>query len=76
MSGASVPPLSPCVRICVMDASRQFCTGCRRTLGEIARWWGMRDDEKRAVLAALPQRRVGGDHDELPRDPREPRRPG
>lgn len=50
------PPLSPCVRVCVMDAARRYCTGCRRTLSEIARWWTMRDDEKRAVLAALPAR--------------------
>ena len=51
------PPMSPCVHVCVMDADRRFCTGCRRTLDEIARWWGMTDDQKRAVLAALPTRR-------------------
>jgi len=51
------PPMSPCIRVCVMDVERRFCTGCRRTIDEIARWWGMTDDQKRAVLAALPERR-------------------
>jgi predicted Fe-S protein YdhL (DUF1289 family) len=53
------PPLSPCIRVCVLDEARRTCTGCRRTVGEIARWWSMRDDEKRAVLAALPDRGAG-----------------
>ncbi len=55
-AGRSGPPLSPCVRVCVMDDERRHCIGCRRTLSEIARWWTMRDDEKRAVLAQLPAR--------------------
>lgn len=49
----AAPPLSPCVRICVLDASRRSCTGCGRTVDEIARWWNMSDTEKRAVLARL-----------------------
>jgi predicted Fe-S protein YdhL (DUF1289 family) len=51
--------LSPCTKVCAMDAEGHYCLGCRRTLDEIARWWSMRDDEKRAVLAALPQRAAG-----------------
>ena len=51
------PPMSPCIHVCLMDEERRFCTGCRRTGDEIARWWGMTDDQKRAVLAALPARR-------------------
>lgn len=54
------PPLSPCIKVCAMDAAREFCLGCRRTLSEIAHWWSMGDDEKRAVLASLPSR-VGRD---------------
>ena len=50
------PPLSPCIRICVVDGERGLCTGCLRTMDEIALWWAMADDEKRAVLAALPGR--------------------
>lgn len=52
----SLPPLSPCVKVCVVDRDRGLCSGCGRTLAEIAGWWTMRDDEKRAVLAALPGR--------------------
>lgn len=53
-----LPPLSPCIRVCVMDADDRHCTGCRRTRHEIATWMAMGDDEKRAVLAALPMRVV------------------
>jgi predicted Fe-S protein YdhL (DUF1289 family) len=51
------PPMSPCTKVCVLDAAQRQCTGCARTVDEIARWWSMRDDEKRTVLAQLPQRR-------------------
>ena len=30
-------PISPCMNVCVLDADR-CCTGCGRTVGEIARW--------------------------------------
>lgn len=50
------PPLSPCVRICKMDGPSGFCIGCRRTLAEIAAWFTLRDDQKRVVLADLPNR--------------------
>lgn len=50
------PVPSPCISLCVMDGQRRYCQGCRRTLGEIAAWRGLSDDEKRAVLAQLPTR--------------------
>ncbi len=50
------PPMSPCVRVCVMDAARRYCTGCRRTLEEIANWWSLSEEAKRAVLTDLPSR--------------------
>jgi uncharacterized protein len=53
------PPASPCVLVCRMDAAGRWCLGCARTRDEISRWWAMPDDEKRAVLAALPSRRGG-----------------
>lgn len=47
---------SPCISVCVLDADGVMCTGCFRTLDEIAAW-GMLDAEaKRRVLAALPAR--------------------
>jgi predicted Fe-S protein YdhL (DUF1289 family) len=41
-----------------MDAGSGLCEGCFRTLDEIAHWGLYDDGEKRAVLAALPARRV------------------
>jgi hypothetical protein len=29
---------SPCKDICKLDASASICTGCGRTIGEIAEW--------------------------------------
>jgi predicted Fe-S protein YdhL (DUF1289 family) len=40
-----------------MDEDNRYCLGCRRTLGEIARWGEMSDTEREAVLAQLPARR-------------------
>ena len=48
---------SPCTKVCVMDADSRYCMGCKRTLGEIARWGEMGDAERAAVVAQLPARR-------------------
>jgi hypothetical protein len=48
---------SPCIKICVLDEEDRYCLGCKRTLGEIARWGEMNDAERNAVLAQLPARR-------------------
>ena len=47
---------SPCTKVCVMDAENRYCLGCRRTLGEIARWGEMSGAEQAAVLAQLAGR--------------------
>lgn len=47
---------SPCIKVCVMNPQTGYCRGCRRTLGEIARWSEMSDAEREAVLAELPTR--------------------
>ncbi|PHR20298.1 MAG: DUF1289 domain-containing protein [Sphingopyxis sp.] len=31
-------PISPCKDICALDASGSVCTGCGRTVAEIAEW--------------------------------------
>ena len=49
--------ISPCNKVCVMDAEGRYCLGCARTLDEIARWGEMSDAERNAVLAQLPARR-------------------
>lgn len=47
---------SPCVKVCQMDPAHGLCTGCLRTLDEIARWAGMSDAERERVLRELPLR--------------------
>ncbi len=56
--GSSEPVASPCISVCVMDASGGLCIGCFRTLDEIAAWSVLDAGAKRAVLAALPARRA------------------
>ncbi len=50
------PPLSPCVKICVVDPDSGLCIGCGRTVAEIAMWGELADDQRRAVMAGLEQR--------------------
>ena len=50
---------SPCTEVCEMDAVSGFCRGCLRTLDEITAWSALDADAKKAVLAALPARRLG-----------------
>ena len=47
---------SPCVRVCVMHPVERLCTGCLRTIEEIASWSKMTPDEREAVMAELPDR--------------------
>ncbi|MBE0453853.1 DUF1289 domain-containing protein [Roseovarius autotrophicus] len=47
---------SPCVRICVVHPEARICTGCLRSIDEISRWSKMNNDERRAVMTALPDR--------------------
>lgn len=49
--------LSPCINVCTMDPATDLCAGCGRTLREIARWGGMSDTEREAVMRELPARR-------------------
>jgi len=56
-AGITAPVASPCVSICAMDASSGLCTGCLRTIDEIAGWSRFSDDEKRAVWRLISERR-------------------
>ncbi|GHG93262.1 DUF1289 domain-containing protein [Pseudodonghicola xiamenensis] len=47
---------SPCVKICLIHPTERICTGCFRTLEEIAGWSGMTAEERHAIMAALPDR--------------------
>jgi predicted Fe-S protein YdhL (DUF1289 family) len=49
---------TPCLGICLMNPADGLCAGCARSLDEIARWSTMSDAERRAIMDALPDRRV------------------
>ena len=49
---------SPCVSVCVLDASGRTCIGCFRTLDEIAAWGTLDSDAKRRIVAELPARKA------------------
>jgi uncharacterized protein len=51
-------PVSPCNKICILDSAGNLCTGCYRTLDEIAKWSEFSASEKNAVLALLAERRA------------------
>jgi uncharacterized protein len=47
---------SPCIDICDLDKTGQYCVGCGRSLGEIASWRTASDNERRAITQKLPER--------------------
>lgn len=49
-------PDSPCVGICAVNPQTQLCSGCFRSLDEIAQWWNYAPAQKRAVLLETEQR--------------------
>lgn len=49
--------LSPCIKICVIDRQRGLCTGCLRTLDEIAAWSRLTPEARRRIMDDLPARR-------------------
>lgn len=63
---------SPCTNVCRMNPALGWCSGCWRTIAEIASWSTLSDDDKRRVWAELPARRAAhapetGDHEPLRR---------
>lgn len=50
------PIVTPCIKVCAVDGASGFCLGCRRTLQEIAGWSRYSDEERTAIMAALPLR--------------------
>jgi len=49
--------ITPCIKVCMVDGQSGLCLGCFRTLPEIARWERFSDEERLALMAALPARR-------------------
>ena len=57
IAGGPVP--SPCISVCVMDERTGLCTGCQRTLDEIAGWLDFSAAQRLEVLNRLEERRPG-----------------
>ena len=53
-AGDDVP--SPCASVCRMDGEQVFCTGCLRTLPEIAAWSSADAASKRSIWLAIELR--------------------
>lgn len=49
-------PPSPCIRLCTIDPGTRLCSGCLRSLDEIARWSTLTSEQQRAIIADLPHR--------------------
>jgi predicted Fe-S protein YdhL (DUF1289 family) len=49
-------PESPCIKICVIERESRLCTGCLRSIDEIAAWGAMSPEARRAIMAELPGR--------------------
>jgi len=47
---------TPCIAVCMIDPKTSLCSGCGRTLPEIARWHRMESAERLAVMAQLAAR--------------------
>ena len=47
---------SPCIKICVIHPTEKLCTGCLRSLQEIATWSQMSAEERRSIIEMLPSR--------------------
>ncbi len=47
---------SPCQSVCVMNPDNEWCTGCLRTLPEIAAWGSLNDTQKRRVWTLIGER--------------------
>ena len=47
---------TPCINVCLLDEETGLCLGCGRSIGEIAGWAAMSEEERRAVMRELPAR--------------------
>ena len=47
---------SPCIKICVVHPTERICTGCLRSIDEIAQWSRLSNEARQAILDELPAR--------------------
>ena len=49
--------LSPCNSVCKMDKKSELCTGCWRTIDEIATWSSHSDEAKKKIWTLIKLRK-------------------
>ena len=70
---------SPCINVCVVHPVERICTGCLRTIDEIARWSEMSPAQRAEITESLSARaprlrkRRGGRAARIKGDPLPPR---
>ncbi len=47
---------TPCVEVCVIDQATALCTGCGRSLAEIASWSSISREERRRIMDLIAER--------------------
>lgn len=47
---------SPCIKVCMIHPESRLCTGCLRSIDEIAAWGRMTPQERHALIEELPAR--------------------
>lgn len=52
----SMPIESPCIKVCRILEATRLCTGCLRTLEEIANWARYSAAERTRIMRELPRR--------------------
>jgi uncharacterized protein len=48
--------MSPCNKICVIDAITKTCDGCGRTLQEITNWTRYTEEQRRVIMERLKEK--------------------
>ncbi|WP_342027550.1 DUF1289 domain-containing protein [Filomicrobium insigne] len=52
------PMESPCINICAISDETEMCEGCYRTIDEIASWSRLTAEERKRIMALLPERKA------------------
>jgi uncharacterized protein len=47
---------SPCIKVCMVHPETRLCTGCGRSVDEIAAWSRLTPEARRAIIEDLPNR--------------------
>ncbi len=47
---------TPCINICQLDEPSGLCAGCGRKADEIGGWLSLSTQERRTIMASLPER--------------------